>query len=59
MMRLVIVGVLLSGAVAAAQNPTLQRHPDDYTRADIEYGSRVSRSGVNQPFVPTPGAPSP
>jgi cytochrome c oxidase cbb3-type subunit III len=41
MMRLVIVGVLLSGAVAAAQNPTLQGHPDDYTRADIEYGSRV------------------
>ena len=27
--------------MAAAQNPTLQGHPDDYVRADIEYGSRL------------------
>ena len=24
-----------------AQNPTLQGHPEDYARADIEYGSRI------------------
>ena len=41
MLRWVTMGILLSGAVAAAQNPTLQGHPDDYVRADIEYGSRL------------------
>lgn len=46
MMRWVMAGVFLSGAVmsvavAGAQNPTLQGHPDDYVRADIEYGSRL------------------
>ena len=41
-MRWILAGLLfLSGAVAAAQNPTLQGHPDDYVRADIEYGSRL------------------
>ncbi len=32
---------MVSGAVARSQNPTLQGHPDDYVRADIEYGSRL------------------
>jgi putative heme-binding domain-containing protein len=42
-MRSILAGLFFSGAVAltAAQNPTLQGHPDDYTRADIEYGSRL------------------
>ena len=30
-----------SGALAARQNPTLQGHPDDYPRADVEYGARL------------------
>ena len=31
-----------SGAtLRPAQNPTLQGHPDDYVRADIEYGARL------------------
>lgn len=38
---IMLTGLFLSGAVAAAQNPTLQGHPDDYVRADIEYGSRL------------------
>src|SRR5581483_8588602 len=25
----------------AAQNPTLQGHPEDYPRADVEHGARV------------------
>jgi putative heme-binding domain-containing protein len=41
MLRWLITAIMLSGAVAAAQNPTLQGHPDDYVRADIEYGSRL------------------
>ena len=27
--------------LVAAQNPTLQGHPDDYPRADIEYGAGI------------------
>jgi putative heme-binding domain-containing protein len=30
-----------SRALLARQNPTLQGHPDDYVRADIEYGARL------------------
>ncbi len=30
-----------SALVVARQNPTLQGHPDDYVRADIEYGARL------------------
>ena len=30
-----------SGLLVARQNPTLQGHPDDYVRADIEYGARL------------------
>jgi mono/diheme cytochrome c family protein len=30
-----------SAALLAAQNPTLQGHPEDYARADIEYGARL------------------
>jgi putative heme-binding domain-containing protein len=41
MLRLVVAGIVLSGAVAIAQNPTLQGHPEDYVRADIEYGARL------------------
>lgn len=37
----VTAGVWLSGATTHAQNPTLQGHPDDYVRADIEYGARL------------------
>jgi putative heme-binding domain-containing protein len=33
-----LVGV---GALLALQNPTLQGHPEDYERADIEYGARL------------------
>lgn len=33
--------ILTSGVLAAAQNPTLQGHPADYGRADIEYGARL------------------
>jgi putative heme-binding domain-containing protein len=32
---------LISTAAAQTQNPTLQGHPDDYVRADIEYGARL------------------
>ena len=35
------VGLLLSAGFLAAQNPTLQGHPEDYSRADIEYGARL------------------
>jgi mono/diheme cytochrome c family protein len=31
-------GLLMSAARVHTQNPTLQGHPDDYPRADIEYG---------------------
>lgn len=41
MVRWLMAGIVLSGAVATAQNPTLQGHPDDYVRADIEYGARL------------------
>jgi putative heme-binding domain-containing protein len=30
-----------SGLLLARQNPTLQGHPDDYPRADIEFGARL------------------
>jgi cytochrome c oxidase cbb3-type subunit 3 len=30
-----------SSRLVAAQNPTLQGHPDDYPRADIEYGATI------------------
>ncbi len=30
-----------STALLARQNPTLQGHPDDYVRADIEYGAKL------------------
>jgi putative heme-binding domain-containing protein len=30
-----------AAALLAAQNPTLQGHPEDYARADIEYGARI------------------
>src|SRR5262245_4523347 len=35
------VGSVGAGVLAARQNPTLQGHPDDYVRADIEYGARL------------------
>lgn len=38
---LLAVGLLTSGVLVAAQNPTLQGHPEDYVRADIEYGARL------------------
>jgi putative heme-binding domain-containing protein len=41
MLQWILVAILLSGATAFAQNPTLQGHPEDYGRADIEYGSRL------------------
>ena len=34
-------GMVLSSSEAGAQNPTLQGHPEDYVRADIEYGARL------------------
>lgn len=37
----VTAGVVFSSAAAQTQNPTLQGHPDDYVRADIEYGARL------------------
>jgi putative heme-binding domain-containing protein len=41
-MRHILLAVfVLAGTAAAAQNPTLQGHPDDYVRADIEYGARL------------------
>ena len=40
---LVCLGFACSASVLlfAGQNPTLQGHPDDYPRADIEYGARL------------------
>ncbi len=40
---MVCLGIILtaSGLLLARQNPTLQGHPDDYVRADIEYGARL------------------
>ena len=37
------LGIAFAGSalLVARQNPTLQGHPDDYDRADIEYGSRL------------------
>jgi putative heme-binding domain-containing protein len=35
------IGWAGSGALLARQNPTLQGHPDDYARADVEYGARL------------------
>lgn len=35
------VGLLLSAGFLAAQNAILQGHPEDYSRADIEYGARL------------------
>lgn len=40
-MRWVTIAICLCTATVAAQNPTLQGHPEDYVRADIEYGSRL------------------
>src|ERR1700694_4325451 len=34
-------GILLSAGLLAAQTATLQGHPEDYSRADIEYGARL------------------
>jgi putative heme-binding domain-containing protein len=34
-------GVLLSAGFLMAQTATLQGHPEDYSRADIEYGARL------------------
>ena len=33
--------LLIRLASAQTQNPTLQGHPDDYVRADVEYGARL------------------
>jgi putative heme-binding domain-containing protein len=40
---LTCLAIILAGAtmLVARQNPTLQGHPDDYDRADIEYGARL------------------
>jgi putative heme-binding domain-containing protein len=38
---LAAVGLLTSNVLVAAQNPTLLGHPEDYVRADIEYGARL------------------
>ena len=44
-MRWVVIGLtalcLASASRIAAQGPTLQGHPEDYPRADIEYGARL------------------
>ena len=41
-LSIVCLGITVaSGLAAARQNPTLQGHPDDYVRADIEYGARL------------------
>jgi cytochrome c oxidase cbb3-type subunit III len=37
----VTAGMLCSSGAAQTQNPTLQGHPEDYVRADIEYGARL------------------
>src|SRR5579863_4321782 len=34
-------GLVLSAGLLSAQTATLQGHPEDYTRADIEYGARL------------------
>ena len=34
-------GLMCSQAAAQTQNPTLEGHPGDYGRADIEYGARL------------------
>lgn len=34
-------GLLWSSAAAQTQNPTLEGHPGDFDRADIEYGARL------------------
>ena len=39
---------LISTRFLAAQNPTLQGHPEDYTKADIEYGSRLYSEQCNR-----------
>ena len=36
-----MAGLLCSGSAAHGQNPTLEGHPGDYGRADIEYGARL------------------
>jgi putative heme-binding domain-containing protein len=40
---LILLGVasLASASLGAAQNPTLQGHPEDYPRVDIEYGATI------------------
>jgi putative heme-binding domain-containing protein len=35
------IGIAGSAILVARQNPTLQGHPDDYPRADIEYGAKL------------------
>jgi putative heme-binding domain-containing protein len=37
----VAAGLLYASAHAQTQNPTLLGHPEDYVRADIEYGARL------------------
>jgi putative heme-binding domain-containing protein len=37
----VTAGILCSSGAAQTQNPTLEGHPGDYGRADIEYGARL------------------
>jgi putative heme-binding domain-containing protein len=37
----VMAGLFCSSGAAQAQNPTLEGHPGDYGRADIEYGARL------------------
>ena len=39
--QLVAVGLLGTGVLLTAQNPALQGHPEEYARADIEYGARL------------------
>jgi putative heme-binding domain-containing protein len=45
MRRLLLAGMgivcLVIPRTSSGQNPTLQGHPDDYVRADIEYGARL------------------
>ena len=40
---IVILAIVCAGssALLARQNPTLQGHPEDYVRADIEFGARL------------------
>jgi putative heme-binding domain-containing protein len=44
-LKVLVIGaaaaLLGASALPAAQNPTLQGHPEDYARADIEYGARI------------------